>query len=59
MSNHISHPVTGILASAGSVITSFQIQLDWGVRFAGSAIFLLIAVISAVRAIRDFDKPSK
>ena len=59
MNNYLPPPIAGILASAGSVITSLQIQLDWGVRFAGSAIFLLIAILSAIRAIRDFHKPTK
>lgn len=59
MTNHLPPPIAGILASAGSVITSLQVHLDWTVRFAGSAIFLLIAILSAARAIRDFNKPSK
>ena len=59
MNNYLPPPIAGILASAGSVITSLQIQLDWGVRFAGSSLFLLIAILSAVRAIRDFNKPSQ
>ena len=59
MNNYLPPPIAGILASAGSVITSLQIQLDWGVRFAGSSLFLLIAILSAIRAIRDFHKPTK
>ncbi len=59
MTNHLPPPVAGILASAASVVTSLQVQLDWFVRFAGSTIFLFIAILSAIRAVRDFNKPSK
>lgn len=59
MTNHLPPPIAGILASAASVITSLQVQLDWIVRFAGSIIFLFIAILSAIRAVRDFHKPSK
>jgi len=38
--------ITGILASAGSVLTTFQTQLEWWVRMAGSCVGLLIALIS-------------
>ena len=57
MTNHLPPPLVGILASAGSVITNFQVQLDWGVRFGASAIFLVIAILSLLRSIRDFNKP--
>lgn len=52
--NNLPPPLAGILASAGSVVTSLQVHLDWTVRFAGSVIFLLIAVLSLVRAVREF-----
>lgn len=57
MTHHFPSPLTGLLASAGSVITSLQVQLDWVVRFAGSFICLLIAILSLIRLIRDFNKP--
>jgi hypothetical protein len=38
--------ITGILASAGSVLTTFQTQLEWWVRMTGSFVGLLIALIS-------------
>ena len=38
--------ITGILASAGTVLTTFQTQLEWWVRMAGSFVGLLIALIS-------------
>lgn len=52
--NHLPPPLAGIFASAGSIVTSFQVHLDWSVRFAGSVIFLLIAILSLVRAFREF-----
>ena len=57
MNNILPPPPIGLLASAGSVITSLQMQLDWGVRFAGSAVCLVIAILSLIRLIRDFNKP--
>jgi hypothetical protein len=38
--------VTGAMASLLAVITSFQEQLDWWVRFSGSVILLAISFIS-------------
>ena len=37
---------TGITASTLALITSFQEQLDWLVRFSGSVILLAISIIS-------------
>ena len=37
---------TGIAASSLALITSFQEQLDWWVRFSGSVILLAISIIS-------------
>jgi hypothetical protein len=56
MHQYLPPPIAGIIASAGSVITTFQVQLDWGLRIAGSAVFLLIAILSLFRAIRDFNQ---
>jgi hypothetical protein len=48
--NHHYHTIvngaTGILASATSVITTFQTQLEWWVRMSGSVVGLIIALIS-------------
>lgn len=59
MSNAITHPFSGATAAVFSVITSFQYDLDWTVRFCGSVVFLFISILSAIRAVRDFNKPSK
>jgi hypothetical protein len=37
---------TGIMASSLALITSFQTELDWWVRFSGSVILLAISTIS-------------
>jgi len=48
--NHHAHTiwngVTGTLASAGAVITTFQTQLEWWVRMSGSCVGLMIALIT-------------
>ncbi len=49
MNNHahtLLNGITGIVASAGTVLTTFQTQLEWWVRMAGSLVGLLIAIIS-------------
>ena len=38
--------ITGAMASSLAVITSFQEQLDWWVRFSGSVILLAISAVS-------------
>lgn len=38
--------ITGAMASSLAVITSFQEQLDWWVRFCGSVILLAISAVS-------------
>lgn len=38
--------ITGAIASSLAVITTFQEQLDWWVRFSGSVILLAISVVS-------------
>jgi hypothetical protein len=45
--------VTGILSSSLAVITSFQTELDWWVRFLGSVILLAISSISLYNMIRQ------
>ena len=45
--------VTGILSSSLAVITSFQTELDWWVRFIGSIILLAISSISLYNMIRQ------
>jgi hypothetical protein len=42
----ITNGFTGIAASTLALITSFQEQLDWWVRFSGSVILLAISIIS-------------
>jgi hypothetical protein len=59
MSHHyhtIVNGATGILASATSVISTFQTQLEWWVRMSGSFIGLIIAIISLYNLIA---KPKK
>jgi hypothetical protein len=38
--------ITGAIASSLAVITTFQEQLDWWVRFSGSVILLAISAVS-------------
>jgi len=57
--NYLPPPIAGAISAAASVITSFQEQLDWWVRFCGSVILLMIAVLSLVRAVREFRKPKQ
>lgn len=38
--------ITGVLSSTLAVITTFQTELDWWVRFLGSVILLAISSIS-------------
>lgn len=42
----LSNGVTGAASSSLALITSFQQQLDWWVRFSGSVILLAISFIS-------------
>jgi hypothetical protein len=37
---------TGIMASSLALITSFQTELDWWVRFSSSVILLAISIVS-------------
>jgi len=45
--------ITGIMSSSLAVITSFQTELDWWVRFLGSVILLAISSISLYNMIRQ------
>lgn len=40
------HGFTGIMASSLALITSFQTELDWWVRFSSSVILLAISTVS-------------
>jgi heme A synthase len=59
MSHHyhtLANGATGILASVGTVLTTFQTQLEWWVRMTGSIIGLIIAVISLYNLIKKSEK---
>jgi uncharacterized membrane protein YesL len=45
--------ITGIMSSSLAVITTFQTELDWWVRFLGSVILLAISSISLYNMIRQ------
>jgi hypothetical protein len=44
--------LVGMSASMIAVVSTFQEQLDWYVRFSGSCICLAIGLISLYRAVR-------
>jgi hypothetical protein len=59
MSHHyhtLVNGTTGILASATSVITTFQTQLEWWVRMSCSIVGLIIALISLYNLITKSNK---
>jgi hypothetical protein len=38
--------ITGVIASFGAVITTFQTQLEWWVRMSGSVLGILVALVT-------------
>lgn len=50
--NTLSNGLMGFSGSLFAVITTFQEQIDWYVRFAGAIVGLTIGVISLYRLVR-------
>ncbi len=55
MNNHahtLVNGITGILASAGAVLTTYQTQLEWWVRVASSFACLTVSIITIYNLIK-------
>jgi hypothetical protein len=48
----LTNGITGVLASFGAVITTFQTQLEWWVRMSGSVLGILVAAITLYNLVR-------
>ena len=48
--------ISGAIASTLAIITSFQEQLDWWVRFSGSVVLLAISIVSLYNMVSQIIK---
>ena len=51
-SHTLANGITGVAASFGAVITTFQTQLEWWVRMSGSILGILVALITLYNLLR-------
>lgn len=59
--SHTAHTlingITGMAASFGGLITTFQTQLEWWVRISGGILGVIIALITLANLIRKMFNP--
>jgi hypothetical protein len=48
----LTNGITGVLASFGAVITTFQTQLEWWVRMSGGMLGVLVGLITLYNLLR-------
>jgi|TARA_B100001093_G_scaffold229047_1_gene219650 hypothetical protein len=59
MFHHITHPISGITASAVAFMSTLPEDLDMGIRLISTFLGLVIAVLSAITAIEKFKNRKK
>jgi hypothetical protein len=59
MFQHITHPISGIAASALAFMSTLPESLDMGIRLLSTFLGLIIAVLSAIMAVEKFRNRKK
>jgi|TARA_R110000822_G_scaffold49021_1_gene128719 hypothetical protein len=59
MLHHITHPISGIAASALAFLSTIPADIDMGIRMISAFLGLIIGVFSAITAIDNFRNRKK
>jgi len=59
MQNHITHPITGILASTYSALSAYFDYFEMAIGFISALIGLVIGILSLINTWRTFKQTNK